>query len=65
MLPTTPDTRRGPGLRTPVESRTFAMPLVREIERASARRRPSQRELVVASLVLCDRRDGSSRLRGA
>jgi hypothetical protein len=62
MLPHTPDTRRGPSLRAPVESHMFAMPLVREIERP---RRLSQRDLVVASLVLCDRRDSAPRRRDA
>jgi hypothetical protein len=66
MLTTvTPDTRRGPCLRAPVESHTFAMPLVREIERTPVRRRVSQRDLVVASLVLCDRRDPAPHRRGA
>lgn len=63
MLHDTPDTRRGPCLRTPVESHMFAMPLVREIERTPPRRRLSQRDLVVASLVLCDRRDSAPRRR--
>jgi hypothetical protein len=63
MLSSTPDTRRG--LRSRVESHTFAMPTVREIERTPARRRPSQRDLVVASLVLCDRRDTAAQRRGA
>jgi hypothetical protein len=66
MLPTvTPETRRAPYLRAPVESHTFAMPLVREIERTPVRRRLSQRDLVVASLVLCDRRDSAPQQRGA
>jgi hypothetical protein len=65
LLTDTPDTRRVPYLRAPVESHTFAMPLVREIERAPVRRRPSQRDLVVASLVLCDRRDSAPYRRGS
>jgi hypothetical protein len=35
----------------------YALPVVRELGAEARRRRPSQRDLVVASLMVCDRAD--------
>jgi hypothetical protein len=47
--------------RRSIESHRYAFPIVREITAAAAR--PSQRDLVVASLLRCDRKEPSSRRR--
>ena len=57
--------RRGPRLSSPVESHRYAMPVVREIDRALSGCRTSQRDLVVASLMLCDRDDSRRQARWA
>jgi hypothetical protein len=49
--------RRGPRLSSPVEMHRYAMPVVREIGTGALSFRASQRDLVVASLMLCDRED--------
>jgi hypothetical protein len=49
--------RRGPRLSSPVEMHRFAMPVVREIGPAASFCGSSQRDLVVASLMLCNRDD--------
>jgi hypothetical protein len=49
--------RRGPRLSSPVETHRFAMPVVREIGPAASFCGSSQRDLVVASLMLCNRDD--------
>ena len=46
-------------MRAPIEAHRYSMPVVREIVPPGAQRRPSQRALVVASLLLSDREDRS------
>jgi hypothetical protein len=57
--------RRRPRLSPPVETHRFAMPVVREIGPAASFCRSSQRDLVVASLMLCDRDDPRRHRRSA
>jgi hypothetical protein len=57
--------RRGPRLSSPIETHRYAMPVVREIGTAAASCRASQRDLVVASLMLSDREDPRQRRRRA
>jgi hypothetical protein len=54
--------RRGPRLSSPVETHRYTMPVVREIRAAAG---ASQRDLVVASLMLCDREDPRRQRRWA
>jgi hypothetical protein len=57
--------RRGPRLSSPVEAHRFAMPVVREIGPAASFCGSSQRDLVVASLMLCDRDEPRRHRRSA
>lgn len=47
----------------PVETHRYAMPVVREIDAPAPRPRPSQRQLVIASVLRCDRDDPAHRRR--
>ena len=47
--------------RTAIESHRFSMPVVRELFPPGAARHRSQRALVVASLMRCEREDPSRR----
>jgi hypothetical protein len=48
-----------------LEAHRYAMPVVRELNAPVPRTRSTQRELVVASLLLCDREGPSRRGRAA
>jgi hypothetical protein len=52
-------------LRAPVEAHRYAIPVVREISAPPPPRPRTQRLLVAASLMLCDREDASRHRRWA
>ena len=53
----TSEERFDAGLGSPIARHHYTVPVVRELEAPVPRRRRTQRDLVVASLVVCDRED--------
>jgi hypothetical protein len=51
------EARHAERLGSPVADRRYTPPVVREIDRSALRRRLSQRDLVVASLMACRHED--------